>query len=142
MMSQYHHSQYLLLVLCYCESIYSNIIFIKCSIYWRFWNFDHLSALWRTQNKVHYSLAALAKGWEVATDPWAFLKFPLAAWCPGPEAQSRRLTLQEFCPLRENQLMFHIKRELCCIMKTVWAWLNFFLSGIGFYTYNYLQVPP
>lgn len=40
-------------------------------------------------------------------------------------SQSRRLTLGDFVPLGEKQRMFPVKRELCCIMETAWAWLNF-----------------
>lgn len=65
-----------------------------------------------------------------------------------PGVLSQRLLVREtdiarISPLRENQLMFRVERELCFIMKTVWAWLNLLsFSGIGFSTCNYLQAPP
>lgn len=107
-----------------------NIISVKCSICWRVCYFHCLFAFWRTGSKM-----SCAVSWP----PWwkdgklqqalEASQFALITRCPELEILTPGDWPYKHChPLGGNQLMPHVKRELCCIMKTVRAWLNFFLT--------------
>lgn len=75
MMSQYHYSQYPLFVIFYIVNQFTgNIIFVNCSISCRGLTFSlSICSLGNLQqNQLCCILAALAKGWKMATGTYSF----------------------------------------------------------------------
>lgn len=129
-MSQYHYSRSPLFVLIFIMWI-SLQVTSCCKLQDILQGSAIFSVCWLEdlqQNEWDGILAAVAKGWKMATG--MHVELLSSHLLPGALSQSlssRRLTLWEFRPLGENQLVFHVKRQLYCVMKTVWAWLNYFL---------------
>lgn len=122
----YRHSKYALLTLCHTVDQFTSL----CNLCWRLSIYLHFSvycSCWSTCGKRSYAASWLLQ-WE-AGNLQSVLEAPgflLTAWCPKPET---------FCPgdwhgknyppSGKTSQCFTLK-ELCCIMKTVWAWLGFF----------------
>lgn len=100
MMSQYHYSQYPLFVIFYIVNQFTgNIIFVNCSISCKGLTFSLSICSLGICSRISYAASWLPwqkdGKWQQALTAF---EFPLAAWCPKPESQSRGLTLQDFSP--------------------------------------------
>ena len=136
MMSQYHYSQYPLLVLYFypVNQCTGNIIFVNCRIYWRglisllsICSLENLQ-----QNKWCCILAALAKGWKIATGTHlTAFEFPLASWCPKLESLVQETDIARISPPRGKPInvsrskgaMLHYEQSgLGWIFFSLWNW--------------------